>query len=233
MKVIKNLQFALCIVVLCFVCAACDSTTAEEYKAQAIGYAESGEHQKAAESYLKAAEKGDAEAQYFVGMLYLTGKDYLNNPLTEDKELAVKWLVASAKQDYKDALFIVGQLCLDGTIEKDNFNQALKYWNKAADLGNVMALYQIGNAYDYGQGVEIDKHKASQFYSKAYSKGVLMAGICLASIQMNDTENYNYMQSLQFCQEVYSKIEQLGIDRFDIPNIMKHDLSVSIKEIKI
>lgn len=229
MRVLKIVLGVL--VCLCFV--QCDSTTAEEYKAQAIGYAESGEHQKAAEAYLKAAEKGDAEAQFFIGILYLTGNNYPNNPLTVDKDKAIDWINKSAEQNNKDALFVMGQLYLDGTINKGNVTETIRYWEVAGNAGNAMALYQLGDIYDNGRGVKTDKHKAVEYYAKAYDNGILMAGVCLVSIQMNDTENYNYLQTLKLSQEVHGKINQLGIDQFDVQSIIRHDLTLSIQEMKL
>ena len=42
---------------------------------------------------------------------------------------------------------------------------------KAAELGSIAALYNLGLLYDFGDGVQKDKAKAVQFYEKAAMQG--------------------------------------------------------------
>ena len=48
--------------------------------------------------YKKWAERGDAEAQYWLGVMYLDG-----NGFTEDESLALQWVSASSDQGFKPA----------------------------------------------------------------------------------------------------------------------------------
>ena len=53
---------------------------------------------KAAQLYMKEAERGNAEAQYWLGMIYLTGSG-----ITDDKHEALRWMAAASDQDYPPA----------------------------------------------------------------------------------------------------------------------------------
>jgi len=48
-----------------------------------------------------------------------------------------------------------------------NHTKAIELWHQAAELGQTEAYTHIGYAYDYGQGVEVDKKKAIYYYELA------------------------------------------------------------------
>ena len=52
-------------------------------------------------------------------------------------------------------------------------DKALELFHRAGDLGYAGAYLGIGNAYDVGQGVEVDKKKATHYYELAAMKGNL------------------------------------------------------------
>jgi len=56
------------------------------------------QHLKAFELYLKAAKKNNAEAQYWLSIMYLKGMG-----ITDDDDKALHWVSASADQNYKPA----------------------------------------------------------------------------------------------------------------------------------
>ena len=49
--------------------------------------------------------------------------------------------------------------------------KALELYHRAAELGNAKAYNSIGYAYDYGEGVEVDKKKALHYYEQAAIRG--------------------------------------------------------------
>ena len=63
--------------------------------------------------------------------------------------------------DYRDGLYGYPQ----------DYNKALERWHKAANLGYAEAYSCIGYAYQYGQGVEVDKKKARYYYELAAMGG--------------------------------------------------------------
>lgn len=57
-----------------------------------------------------------------------------------------------------------------GGVEQD-FQMAMKWYLKAAELGNADAMDNIGALYEEGEGVEIDYVKALTWYKKAAERG--------------------------------------------------------------
>ena len=52
-----------------------------------------------------------------------------------------------------------------------DYKKALELFHKAGEFGYADAYLGIGNAYDYGQGVKVDKKKANHYYELAAIKG--------------------------------------------------------------
>jgi len=56
-----------------------------------------------------------------------------------------------------------------------DYTKALKSWHRAAELGFTDAYCSVGYAYDYGEGVEVDKEKATYYYELAAIGGSVAA----------------------------------------------------------
>ena len=52
-----------------------------------------------------------------------------------------------------------------------DFKEAVKWYQKAADQGDAEAQYSLGSHYDEGQGVEQDSKEAVKWYQKAADQG--------------------------------------------------------------
>ena len=68
-------------------------------------------------------------------------------------------------------------------VANGNFEEAVKWYSAAADLGNGEAMCRIGSAYKYGAGVEQDMNKAILFCKKAIATdgnadALLDLGLC-------------------------------------------------------
>ena len=70
----------------------------------------------------------------------------------------------------------VGTAYMKGTngTEKNLF-EALKYFELAANNGSAMANYQMGKAYEKGNGVNCDIEKAKKYYKKSADMGYINA----------------------------------------------------------
>ena len=53
--------------------------------------------------------------------------------------------------------------------------KALELWHRAAELGHTDAYCSVGYAFDYGEGVEVDKEKAMYYYEIAAIGGSVAA----------------------------------------------------------
>ena len=94
---------------------------------------------KAVMWYRKAAEQGDAGAQYFLEGMYYRGEGVL-----EDDKEAVKWYRKAAEQGDADAQFSLGAMYDDGEGVLEDFVQAYAWWNIAAANGEADAKKNEG-----------------------------------------------------------------------------------------
>ncbi|MDH4283979.1 MAG: sel1 repeat family protein [Gallionellaceae bacterium] len=88
----------------------------------------------------KGAEKGDAEAQYKLGLHYADGRG-----VTQDHKEAFKWFKKSAKKGNANGQFELGYLYETGKgVEKDQ-KEATYWYKKAAEQGNTHAAWRLDN----------------------------------------------------------------------------------------
>ena len=92
---------------------------------------------KAAE---KAAEQGDADAQFDLGYMYVVSKGVPEN----DAE-AIKWWRKAAEQGHADAQYELGVAYANGWGVPEDKAEALKWWRKAAEQGHKNAKIYLEN----------------------------------------------------------------------------------------
>lgn len=68
---------------------------------------------------------------------------------------------------------LYADLVADGYVEirQHHYTTARVFWAKACDNGNAEGCYNLGMMYDYGDGVNEDRHTASSFYIQACDLG--------------------------------------------------------------
>ena len=104
------------------------------------------------ELFLSAAENGDKEAQFKIGLMYLYGQDGFQR----DPEQALQWLKAAANQNHVDAQFQTGMAYYD---PNSNNNQEAQTWLiKAAENGHSDAQYFLGTIYNKQQNYDSAVH---------------------------------------------------------------------------
>ena len=95
----------------------------------------------------KAAEQGDAEAQFNLGVCYYTGKG-----MERDESEAVKWFRKAAEQGYANAQYNLGSCYRTGIGTEPDQREAVKWYRKAAEQGNAVAQCSLGTGYFSGTG---------------------------------------------------------------------------------
>ena len=85
------------------------------------------------EQLRKAAEQGDADAQFNLGLMYDIGKG-----VPQDYQEAVKWYRMAAEQGYADAQYFLGLSYATGEGVPENDAEAVKWYRKAAEQGTLM-----------------------------------------------------------------------------------------------
>ncbi len=88
------------------------------------------------------AEQGNAEAQLYLGKMYMMGQGVL-----KDENEAVKWFKASADQGNADAQFFVGSYYL---LPHLDVAEGVKWLRLSADQGQQDAQLLLGKSYLQG-----------------------------------------------------------------------------------
>ena len=129
------------------------------------------------ERQLKAfAKRGDTDAQFELGLRYLTGEGFEKN-----EEEGIAWLQKAAEAGHLRAMHVYGSLFEDGvTVPKDPA-KAVEWYEKSANGGFVMAQHALAVAYELGQGVKKDGAKAAEWFEKAAAQNYPPAMAALAS----------------------------------------------------
>lgn len=91
--------------------------------------------------------------------------------------------------------------------DAENFSEAMKWCQKAANAGNADAAHTIGIMYHYGQGVEKNISKAIAYYKKAALDGWEPAMIDLADMYYNGD---GVSQDYKMAMEWYKKAADTG-----------------------
>jgi TPR repeat protein len=125
------------------------------------------------------AERGDAVAQFNLGISYAQGK-----VVPKDAAEAVKWCRKAAEQGYAKAQFNLGSCYSFGAGVSEDDAEAVKWFRMAAEQGDVDAQYSLGVCYAKGEGVPEDDAEAVKWFRKAaeegYAKAQYNLGICYA-----------------------------------------------------
>jgi len=114
----------------------------------------------------KAAEEGDAHAQFNLGLCYESGRGG-----SKDTAQALKWFRKAAEQGLDEAQYALG--CCDNGDDgfpKDPV-EAIKWWGKAAAQGYADAQYCLGLSYFAGEGVAKNPAEATKWWKKAAEQG--------------------------------------------------------------
>ena len=116
--------------------------------------------------YCKAAEQGDADAQFDLGVIYDIGED-----VSRDVAQAVIWYRKAAGQGHPAAQNNLGYMYQHGEGVPEDDVQAVNWYRKAAEQGNAFALLNLGFMYRNGKGVPRDDAQAVSWYRKAAEQG--------------------------------------------------------------
>lgn len=108
--------------------------------------------------FRKAAEQGNADAQYQLGLIYEKGfGDEIHYNFLE----AEAWIRKAAEQGNVDAQYHLGQAYEQGAQEQE----VVEWYYKAANQGHEKACFVLGKAYLHGHCHSV---KLTQDYKKAF-----------------------------------------------------------------
>ncbi|WP_338891727.1 SEL1-like repeat protein [Aeromonas rivipollensis] len=114
----------------------------------------------------KAAEGGDAVAQFHLGERYDFGQG-----IEQNDSQALLWYQRAAEQGHSDAQFNLGVMYEDGQGVTKSAHTAAKWYYKAAKQGHASAQFNMGAMCRKGEGVKQSDIKAFKWYLKAAEQG--------------------------------------------------------------
>ena len=122
----------------------------------------------AASWFSKAAEKGDSAGMYTLAECHLFGKG-----VPKDPKRALELLTAASALNDPRAINLLGDLYRKGVpgIMKPNFDESVRLFSQAKELGFLDAQGNLGVLYIYGQGVPKDEMKAVALFRDGAEKG--------------------------------------------------------------
>ncbi|MGY8853648.1 MAG: caspase family protein [Pseudomonadales bacterium] len=123
-----------------------------------------------ARRYLKAASKGDIQAQFYLGYMYENGEHVVKDLLS-----AKKWYRDAAEMAHVKAMIRLASL-----LGEDP--EATDWFRKAAEKGDAGAQTMIAFRYESGTGTEINLDEAVVWYTKAAEQDQIVSQVNLGRL---------------------------------------------------
>ncbi|GBB89299.1 hypothetical protein RclHR1_00160015 [Rhizophagus clarus] len=143
--------------------------------------------------FINASKENHTLAQYFIGYFYQYGRG-----ITRNENLALEYYEKVANKEYAMGQFRLGYYYNKKIINKNGFKlgaylykritgkkdlkMAAHWYEKAANNGHLVAMFNLGNIYRYGIGVNKNRQKAFGLFKLAaegeLSNGIAMLGYC-------------------------------------------------------
>lgn len=124
----------------------------------------------------RAAQQGDAVAQYALGRMYHSGEG-----VPQDYAEALRWFNLSAEQGQAEAQYALGLMHDLGKGVPRDHAEAVRWFRLAAEQGQAVAQCLVGGMYATGDGVPQDDAESARWYRLAAEQGDVGGQIELGS----------------------------------------------------
>ena len=128
--------------------------------------------------YKLAADRGDRQAQFALGIGHLNGVG-----AARDRKIARDWLEKAAAQNHAGALYNLGVMAIDAEFQ--DFPRAGDLFRKAAELGDMDASYGLAVLYREGTGVTRDRAESVRWLKRAADERHIAAMVEYAIVLFN------------------------------------------------
>ena len=144
-----------------------------------------GDYATAAREFRAEAQRGNANAMFLLGELYVTGRGvprddreaaswYFNavrngqlgvlyfegKGVPRDLKASAGWMTRAAKQKFPLAAHYLGDMYLAGAGVEKNEATAVRWYTVAANQANPVSMAVLGGLYKSGRGVQADRIEA-------------------------------------------------------------------------
>lgn len=128
----------------------------------------------------KAAQAGNAEAQFRLGVMFGNG-----DGVALDYAQAESWFGKAAAQGHENALITLAWMYANGTGVDVDEERARELYLEAARRGSAKAQYVVATMYRFAQyGLSKDMAAAVDWYMKAADQGMATAQFALGKMLM-------------------------------------------------
>lgn len=134
----------------------------------------------AAVGYFRRALELDDDC---VAAYNLAKRLYHGQGVEQNYEEALRYFRLSAKQQYADAIGMLGLMYEKGHAVEKNIRKALALYRRAVKRGSEDACYELGRCYEHGIGVSRNTKRALELYRQAAAKKCAAAKRALKRIE--------------------------------------------------
>ena len=134
---------------------------------------------RAAEELKRLAGRGDAHAQYMMGLLYRDGP-----LLIPDSQKAKHWFTQAAGHGLRAAQYALGKLLLSDDMEVRDPDEGIRWLKQAAENGCHFTAYRLGKEYLEGNAVNKDTTRAVEWFTKSAEAGNQYAQYMLGKLYL-------------------------------------------------
>lgn len=126
---------------------------------------------------------------------------------------AIPYLQSAAKEGYGEACYLLGNIYLLGLEVAENYEIAMRMYQRGLEFGFLSGDAEIGYMYKNGLGVQKDIHKAVSYYQKSARKGIADGKLLLGYCYWNgDGIIQNKDSAFMFIREAIDSAEELTFD---------------------
>jgi len=170
--------------------------------------------QETAATLKTLATRGDASAQYELGVRYSEGRG-----LVRDTKSAAQWFEKAADQGLAPAQYRLGSYYEKGIGVDRDYAKARAYYQQAAENGNARAMHNLAVLFAEGNDGKPDYAAASEWFRKAADFGVRDSQYNLAilyarglGVGQNMTQSYMWfaIAAAQGDQDAAKKRDEVG-----------------------
>jgi TPR repeat protein len=117
--------------------------------------------------YERSAENGFSLAMMSIVQHYLAKRQYDSlAALKAGYETAYVWLIKATQLGNAHAYRLFADLCFFGVHVEQDYTQAIRYYERAAELGEDMACVMLTYCYRKGKGVRRDRVKQKYWFAR-------------------------------------------------------------------
>ena len=163
--------------------------------------------QKGVELLQFAADKGEVNGLYELGMCYLRGIGVARN-----KTMSLKYLQDAADHGYSEAMHVVSTIFFN----EGNVTKGHEYMKKAARHKHLTSQFMLARLYHKGQVIEKNEKLAFHYYKLAADQGMPEAHYGLGILFESNTDtaravNCYTISARLGCQLAIASLSQFGI----------------------